>query len=265
MAKFNGEDGQWITWEGKHIFIPNGKSKDEVVKQFISKSRGEDATKERKNPVDTDKKGTSDKSDEEDLVDKKNREIKEREENTKKLTAEHNGEAVTSKSDSVDELKKSLKDNTSFDSFVKENMSNSDFKEYGKKNKMKAVKDLWRDIRYNEELKNISRISLEDAYKVIDSTPSSGWQSWFTGSDSGVKDILIDNILSHKGVLNAGMNIAYENYKNTTNGTPMSFDKWLKTPQTLYRGVSSLSDKNESVFMSYSPDKRIADKVAGKD
>ena len=63
MAEFNGKEGQWITYHGRHLFIEDGKSVDEVVKSFKSKS-GEDD------------------------VDRKNRQIKSNEDTAKKLNEE---------------------------------------------------------------------------------------------------------------------------------------------------------------------------------
>lgn len=160
-----------------------------------------------------------------------------------------------------------LVDNTDFNAFVRDNMSNPEFMAFGRSEGMDAVKDLWRETRINQELKDLHEISTEDAIsQVRSSISSSTMDGWFRNADSGYKPELVDSILSNKGTLNAGMSIAYHNYKSTQEiqgKQPMSFNRWLNTPQTIYRGTTGKKEVASDVFSSYTPDKNIANKFAG--
>ena len=63
---FGGEEGDWITVNGVHIFIKKGESKDKVVKEFIESKQGgsSDKPKEKENePGSSDKPDTKDSKD----------------------------------------------------------------------------------------------------------------------------------------------------------------------------------------------------------
>ena len=112
-------------------------------------------------------------------------------------------------------LVQSLSDNTNFDAFVKSNLKNKDFLNYGRENGMEEVKELWYQKRQGEELKDIHEMTTEEAIDAIgDSIPSSYISGWFRNADSEYKPKLVDSIMGNKGTLNAGLNIAYTNYKN---------------------------------------------------
>ena len=159
-------------------------------------------------------------------------------------------------------LLNSLTDNTDFRAWIKENMSNPEFKQFGKENGMKAVEELWREKRTQEELKNIHEMSIEDAIaQVRDNISDSTMEGWFKKADSDYKPKLVNSIMANPGTLNAGLNIAYNNYKNDMDNqgkTPMSFNKWLTTPQEVYRGTRGQKSVVSDVFTSYSPDKKVA-------
>lgn len=40
LSLASDEDGEWITVSGRHIFIPDGEDKDEIVKGYIAKNKG---------------------------------------------------------------------------------------------------------------------------------------------------------------------------------------------------------------------------------
>lgn len=154
----------------------------------------------------------------------------------------------------------SLKDSTDFRTFVRENMGNPEFKQFGQDNGMDAVRDLWYQKRAAEELKDLHEISIEDAvYRVRDAIPPNVSSGWFRNADSDYKPKLIDAVMSNPGTLNAGLNIAYNNYKNSTSN-PKSFGQWLRTPQTMYRGDRGQQTVGGDIFASYTPDRRIAEK-----
>ena len=159
-------------------------------------------------------------------------------------------------------LLNSVTDNLDFKAWIKENLNNPEFKEFGKNNGMEAVKELWREKRIQAELKNIHEVSIEDAVEQVrDNVSASTMSGWFRSANSEYKPKLVDSILANPGTLNAGLNIAYNNYKNDMGDqgkTPLSFNKWLTTPQEVYRGTRGQKTIVSDVFTSYTPDKKVA-------
>lgn len=158
-----------------------------------------------------------------------------------------------------------LKDNTNFSSFIRENLSNPDFMALGREEGMDAVKDLWYQTRTEAELASLHEISKEDAINAVrDAVSQSTLDGWFRDANSEYKPRLVDSILSNPGTLNAGMNIAYQNYLDSAPSNPMSFNKWAKTPQTMYRGEYGQSTVKSDIFTSYTPDRSVASSFGGK-
>lgn len=152
-------------------------------------------------------------------------------------------------------------DSTNFKEFYKINKDS--LKDIGKKGGWDAVREEWIDTRLKTELKNVHEISSEKAIEQIrDSISTSTLDGWFRNADSEYKPRLIESILSNKGTLNAGLNVAYQNYKNSLgkNEKPLKFNKWLNTPQTLYRGDRGQKTVEGDIFMSYSLDINVAKK-----
>lgn len=151
-----------------------------------------------------------------------------------------------------------LKDSMSFNDFIRQNMSNPDFKAFGQEHGMDEVRELWYQKRISEELKNLHEMDIYDAVdQVRDAIPVNVANGWFRNADSDYKPKLMDSIVSNPGTLNAGLNIAYDNYKYSTD-SPMSFDKWLRTPQTIYRGDRGQQTVRGDIFTSYTPDRSVA-------
>lgn len=156
-----------------------------------------------------------------------------------------------------------LNDSTNFNEFIRSNMSNPEFKKFGQENSMDDVRQLWYEKRASVELENVHEMDIGDAVdQVRDAIPSNVSAGWFRNADSDYKPKLMDAVMSNPGTLNAGMNIAYNNYKNSTNN-PQPFDKWVRTPQTMYRGSTGQSTVGNDIFMSYTPDKSVANKFGG--
>lgn len=150
-----------------------------------------------------------------------------------------------------------LKDSDDFRQFVKENMSNPEFKQYGRENSIDAVKQLWRERQIRNE--KITEISKEEAIAIVRANiPDNIRHGWFVAADSDYKPALIDAIARNPGTFNAGLNIAYHNYREANPNNKMSFERWLKTPQTIYRGDNGQVDVKGDIFKSYTPDKSIA-------
>lgn len=164
----------------------------------------------------------------------------------------------------------SLTDNMDFRAWVRENMSNPEFKQFGRENHIDAVRDLWYEKRASVELQNVHEMPIEDALdQVRDAIPASHQERWFREANSDIKPHLVNDILSNPGTLNAGLNVAYNNYKydveiqnirNGTNTAPLSFNRWLTTPQTMYRGEHGQQHVQSDIFHSYTRDRSIAAK-----
>ena len=153
-----------------------------------------------------------------------------------------------------------LRDNTNFNAFVRENMDNDEFMEFGSENGMKAVRELWYETRAESELSNLHEMSKEDAIDAVrDAISGSTLDGWFRDADSRYKPRLIDSVMSNPGTLNAGMNIAYHNYLDSNPSNPMSFNKWLRTPQTMYRGDAGQRTIDADIFLSFTPDRKTAE------
>ena len=168
-----------------------------------------------------------------------------------------------------------LKDNTDFRSFIRENMSNSEFKKFGQEHGMDEVHDLWIETRAQQEMKNLHEMNIEDAIsQVRDAIPNNELDGWFRDANSDYKPKLAESIMSNPGTLNAGMNIAYYNHVlnnygryNSVTGAfepydgsskPPSFNKWLNTPQKMYRGDRGQKTVASDIFTSFTPDKSMA-------
>ena len=154
-----------------------------------------------------------------------------------------------------------VKDNVDYNKWVKSNLSNNNFMKYGRNNGIYFVRNLWYEKRRQEELKDVHEISIEDAIKTVrNAIPNNHSRLWFVEANSNIKPTIVNEILSNKGTLNAGLNIAYYNYKNSNNNKNiLSFNDWLNTPQTMYRGKNEKQKYIEDdVFISFTPNKKIA-------
>ena len=56
--KFTGEEGKWVTIKGTHVFIPEGKEVDEVIKEKFGET--EEKTDKKEEKKETSKEGTED-------------------------------------------------------------------------------------------------------------------------------------------------------------------------------------------------------------
>ena len=152
-----------------------------------------------------------------------------------------------------------LVDSITLNGFVKANMSNPQFKSFGQTQGMAAVKQLWYKKRTAEERKNIHEMSTDEAIEAVRSAiPASVLDGWFRDANSDYKPKLAESIFSNPGTMNAGLNIAYQNYLDSTPANPMSFAKWVKTPQTMYRGDYGQKQIASDIFTSFTLDKSVA-------
>ena len=152
-------------------------------------------------------------------------------------------------------------DDISFNGFVRSNLGNPDFMELGSSKGMDAVREAWYEVRLNTELSDVHRMSREDAIDQVRGAISTNvLDGWFRNADSDYKPKLIESILSSPGTLNAGLNIAYENYLDglAAGEDRLSFKQWVVTPQTLYRGEYGQGKVKSDIFSSYSRSRTVA-------
>ena len=127
-----------------------------------------------------------------------------------------------------------------------------------------AIDSEWRKFRMEKTTEDIHEISEKEADAVVyDHVSQSVYDGWYRGAGSGYKPKLVDYMLSSKEMRNAGLSLAYENYKNCTD-SPLPFEEFLTTPITMYRGEHGQLHTRDDVFDSYSFDRKIAAKFAGK-
>lgn len=148
----------------------------------------------------------------------------------------------------------------SLQSFLQANKGNEDLRTVLKSGGMEAVRDEWITGRMRQEQSSIHQLSEADAVDTIRNTvPQNALDGWFVKYDSEYKPAIADAVLGTPGAYNAALNIAYYN-----SGATMPFDKWLRTPQTMYRGEHGQTRLKSDVFSSYTPDKNVAQGFAGK-
>ena len=152
-------------------------------------------------------------------------------------------------------------DETDFRDFQKANLT--EMKALNKASGMQAVKQAWYDTRENAEKAQITQLTEQQAVDIARATiPESVSNAWFRNADSDAKPKLVEAIMTNKGTMNAGWNIAYQNYVQSMppGQKPMSFNKWANTPQTLYRGTHGQDTVKSDIFLSYTPNKAEAQK-----
>lgn len=156
-----------------------------------------------------------------------------------------------------------LKMSTDFNEFVRENMSNPKFKEFGRKNGMEAVREVWRDERIKQEKANAHEMSRDEAIETLrENIPDQTMAGWFREADSSAKPKLVETVMSEEGTLNAAWNLAYQNYLSDKPENPMGFKKWLNTPQTMYRGEYGQDYVKSDIFTSFTSDRSVAEGFA---
>lgn len=236
---------QWITVNGQHIPIYDGESKEDAIKRSISKSQDNIEKNEKQ----------------------KEKDIKRNQIEKEMVNKQHEDSNV----------KLNLKDNLDYDAFVKENMSQ--LKLFVRNHSIDDVKQEWYQMRHDNEVKDLHEISPDDFSDSIH-IKDSHLEGWFRNADSDYKPRIAEGIFDNHETLNAGMNIAYYNYRydferyskvyekwiphdGVDQKQKLSFKEWLVTPQTLYRGIRGQKTIASDVFMSYSPDRKVAEKFAG--
>ena len=113
--------------------------------------------------------------------------------------------------------------------------------------------------------KNLHEVTTDEAGKAIsDHVRQSIKDGWMREADSGYKPKLIQSILSSEESRNAALNIMYENFKYYNPEAKTSFEEFLDTPVTMYRGGHGQKHTKDDIFSAYSFDRKVAEKFAGE-
>lgn len=121
------------------------------------------------------------------------------------------------------------------------------------------AKKIYRDARYSSDT-GFSELSIEDAVAVVRrDLPANVRKGWFVEADSGYKAIIESYALRNPELRNAGLNIAWDNYKVFTHNDSLAFDEFLNRNITVYRGYDSENLVHGDQIMSYSYDRKIAE------
>lgn len=136
-------------------------------------------------------------------------------------------------------------------------------KSLAKQGGREALDSEWRKFRMEQVTKDVHEISEDEADAVIyDNVSQSVFDGWYRGAGSGYKPKLVDYMLSSKEMRNAGLSLAYENYKNCTD-SPLSFEEFLTTPIKMYRGGHGQKHTKDDIFSAYTFDRKTAEHFAG--
>lgn len=166
-------------------------------------------------------------------------------------------------------------DADNLDDFIHKNLPV--LKEIYNRDGIEAVHNQFYDMKTQQELKNVKEIPIEDAVSQIrDAIPNNVHSGWFRSADSEYKPRLVEDILTNKGTLNAGLNMGYHNYRQqfewysefqgkwiphegVDQSKKMSFNDWLHTPQKMYRGTYGQKTTDADIFSSYTPNRKVAE------
>lgn len=151
------------------------------------------------------------------------------------------------------------KDAKTFDDFKNDNFDT--LKKNIKGFKGDSMKRTWRRKRTDTLKKTAHEVSEEEAADTLrNGLDLHILEGWTRNASSGYKPKIVDQILGNDKVMNAGWNVMYRHYKYL--GGKLSFDEFLDTPVTLYRGVQPTAKVSDDIFSAYSLDKNVADKFA---
>lgn len=120
---------------------------------------------------------------------------------------------------------------------------------------------MWKDIHYHNSSKDLHKISDKEAIQVItDNIRPSALSGWFREYNSAYKPEIEQEIITNPELRNTSLNIAHRVYQEST-GKQVDFDDFLESEITVYRG-GNFDFVEKDVFVSYSFDKRVAEKFA---
>ena len=109
-------------------------------------------------------------------------------------------------------------------------------------------------------------ISSDQADDILDRAITRGvWWGWFVEADSEYKPQVVEALTSSKEVRSAALSTMFRNYKKYRGDDSMSFEEFLVTPITIYRGGHGQKHIASDVFSSYTFNKSHAKKFANPD
>lgn len=122
-----------------------------------------------------------------------------------------------------------------------------------------VAKEEWVKKRMQYQQNSLHVVSKEDAIRTISgSIPDQSMRSWFVSADSDAKPKILEAIMRKDDVWNAGLNISWRNYVETT-GKDISFETFLTKPIKMYRGTRGQMEVESDVWVSFSFDRKIAE------
>ena len=128
----------------------------------------------------------------------------------------------------------------------------------------KALRDYWVNEKYNSFTKNDAKeITKEEAIEIVrNNVDQNTLNGWFVNADSDYKEKIETAILDNKELRNAGLNIAYHNYKES--GNDVSFDEFVNKEQKMYRGERGQQTIEADKFKSFTPDRKVAERFGNE-
>lgn len=134
-----------------------------------------------------------------------------------------------------------------------------------KSGKMPAVHNEFYKYRLADTSKNLHEVTTDEAGEAISSHVSQSIKDgWMREANSAYKPKLVQSILSSDESRNAALNLMYENFKYYNPDTKTSFEEFLDTPVTMYRGGHGQKHTKDDIFSAYSFDRKVAEKFAGE-
>ena len=156
-------------------------------------------------------------------------------------------------------LEYNLFDKASFSRFVQDNKEVLKERNLFNPDKVTA---LWREALETESLKNLHPVDHQEAFDTLANKMDSWMAGWLRNEDSSYKPKIEQVLISDPTMRNAALNLAHKNYMEVS-GTEISFDKFLDTEITIYRG-GNFKYVDKDIFVSYSFDRKIAEYFAKK-
>ena len=175
-------------------------------------------------------------------------------ETANRVTQTENKE-VEEQAQKYDALIKKAAQYNSFSDFTRQNIK--ELKDVGIKSSVES-EALWRKAKY--QVFTPIELSKEDAIQILrDKVPDSILDGWFRNGDSSYKKKLENIALSDSEIRNAALNIMWSNFKEFS-GKDIGFEEFLHSEIPVYRGKNKEKYVDGDGVLSFSFDKKIAEK-----
>ena len=96
----------------------------------------------------------------------------------------------------------------------------------------------------------------EASETLYDAIPQNIFHGWFTEANSEYKPKLVDAVTKSPEVRSAALSMMFNNYKYFHPNSDMTFDEFLNSPMTMYRGGHGQNHTEDDVFSAYTWDKK---------